>query len=71
MRLIPHISHLATDLRSPYVSTAGIRQDLAKAQADGFDPKSLYETSVRAHRANGYQNPVQTWEEVDPNQPQR
>lgn len=71
MRLIPHIVRIGNDLRSPYVGPAGIRHDLAKAQADGFNPKDLYETSVQAHRANGYQNPVPTWDEVAPTQAQR
>ncbi len=67
MRLIPHIVHLGTDLRGPRISPKGIQFDLAKAQADGFDPKDLYEKAVQAKELKGETKyPAPLYSEVDP-----
>jgi hypothetical protein len=69
IRLIPHISRLGSDLRGP-ISREGIRHDLAKAQADGFDPKELYEKALLVKELTGEMRyPAPQYDEVDPNVP--
>lgn len=41
-----------------------IRRDLAEAQADGFDPKTLWEQAIRLNEDSKY--PAPTWEAVAP-----
>lgn len=66
MRLIPHIVRLGSDLRGP-IELGTIRQDLAAAQAEGWDPKALYETAVQAKAEKGETKyPAPPYSEVDP-----
>lgn len=67
MRKIPHISRVSTALRGP-ISSEEIRYDLTVAQADGFDPKDLYEKCVQAKALKGETKyPAPPYSDVDPN----
>ncbi|MDF0649995.1 MAG: hypothetical protein P0121_00805 [Nitrospira sp.] len=69
MRKIQHIVRLNSDLRGP-IDPEGIRNDLARAQVEGFDPKDLYEKCVQAKHLKGdLKYPAPRYSEVEPSSP--
>ena len=62
-RLADHKARLNVWLQHP-PNAKMIRRDLAEAQADGFDPKTLWEQALSVNEDSKYQAP--TWDEVNP-----
>lgn len=66
IKKIRHIVRLNSDLRGP-IYREGIRHDLTQAQADGFDPRDLYEKCVQAKQIKGdTKHPAPPYSEVAP-----
>ena len=65
-RLAKHKARLNVGLQHP-PNPYFLRLDLAEAQADGFDPKTLYEQALVINRDSKYTPPA--WEDVAPAPP--
>jgi hypothetical protein len=63
-RLADHKARLNVWLQHP-PNARMIRRDLADAQADGFDPRTLWEQALKVNEDSQY--PPPPWEAVKPN----
>jgi hypothetical protein len=62
-RLADHKARLNVWLQHP-PNARMIRRDLAAAQADGFDPRTLWEQALRVNADSQY--PPPPWDDVEP-----
>ena len=63
VRLAPHQAALDVALQHP-LNVATLKRYLREAQADGFDPKVLFEQALRVNQDSKY--PPPTWDQVAP-----